>query len=74
LEHTEDIFEVIRDDAVVASEHHRRSPATRWYTHDEAVSLYRQAGFQTVLAYAEFTFEPAPVGIPLFTLVGQKRA
>ena len=72
LEHTDDIFEVILEGAIVAREHHRRSPATRWYTQDEAVSLFRQAGFSTIHAYAEFTFEPAPLGIPLFTIVGQK--
>jgi ubiquinone/menaquinone biosynthesis C-methylase UbiE len=72
LEHTDDIFEVTLEGAVVAREHHRRSPATRWYTQDEAVSLFRQAGFSTIHAYAEFTFEPAPLGIPLFTIVGQK--
>lgn len=74
LEHSEDIFEVIVDGVVVAREHHGRSPATRWYTQDEAVALYRAAGFTDVSIYAEFTFESAPPEIPLFAVIGRKRA
>lgn len=73
LEHTEDMFEVILNDVVAAREHHRRSPATRWYTQDEAKALYRQAGFEEISVYSEFTFEPAPLEIPLFTVIGRKR-
>lgn len=73
LEHTEDIFEVVLNGTVAAREHYRQSPATRWYTRDEAESLFRQAGFEEISVYAEFTFEPAPAEMPLFTVVGRKR-
>lgn len=74
FEHTEDIYEVLRDGAVVASEHHRRSPAVRWYTQAQAEALYRDAGLTRVVTYAGFTFEPAPPGAPLFTVVGVRSA
>ena len=32
IEHSEDRYEVLVNGVLVASEHHRRSPATRWYT------------------------------------------
>jgi len=74
LEHTEDIFDIALDGIVVAHEYHRRSPATRWYTRDEAESLFRGAGFVEIVVYSAFTFEPAPAEIPLFTVLGRKRA
>ena len=48
LEHTEDRYEVTRNSEVIALEHHRRSPATRWYTREQVVELYHQAGFTGV--------------------------
>src|SRR5438093_3647298 len=35
LEHTEDIYEVIREGEVIASEHHSNSPDVRWYTQEQ---------------------------------------
>jgi ubiquinone/menaquinone biosynthesis C-methylase UbiE len=72
LEHTEDRYEIIRDGAVVAAEHHRRSPATRGYTQDEVVRLYREAGFSDLRLYREFSREPASADDRLFTAVGTK--
>lgn len=72
LEHTETIFQVLVAGDLVDEERFVRSPATRWYTLDEAVELYREAGFQRNLAYSGFTREPYSDGDELFTLVGIK--
>ena len=72
LEHTEDIYEVVRDGTVVASEHHRRSPAVRWYTQTQASTLYREAGFVDVALYREFAFEPAGPDDAVFTIIGRR--
>lgn len=72
LEHTEDIYEVVRDGTVVASEHHRRSPAVRWYTQTQASILYREAGFVDVALYREFAFEPAGSDDAVFTIIGRR--
>ncbi len=74
LEHTEDIFEVLKDDVVVHSEHHGRSPALRWYTQDQAAALYRKAGFDDIRVLANFTFESASDADELFTIIGRKPA
>jgi SAM-dependent methyltransferase len=70
LEHTEDRFEVVLDGQVVRTEHHRRSPATRWYTHAQVEALYARAGFVDVRLLHGFTFEPVRPDDTLFTALG----
>jgi SAM-dependent methyltransferase len=70
LEHTEDRYELLKDGEIVSSEEHSRSPATRWYTQQQAVALFKQAGFTGVRLYKEFTHEPASPGDTLFTIQG----
>ncbi|MEX0787355.1 MAG: class I SAM-dependent methyltransferase [Anaerolineales bacterium] len=70
LEHTEDRYEVQREGSTVAREDHMRSPATRWYTQEEGLLLYREAGFREVKAYREFHLEPAQPEDMIFTLLG----
>ena len=70
LEHTEDRYEVTLGGQVIAQEHRFRSPATRWYTQEQAVQLYRRAGFGDVRVYSEFTFKPAGSSDRVFTIVG----
>ena len=72
LEHTEDRYEVLRDGQVVASEHHSRSPATRWYEQAQARGLYEAAGFVDVRLVHGFTFEPAAPDDTLFCVLGAK--
>lgn len=72
LEHTEDCFEVIRDGQVVLSEEHVRSPATRWYTQQEARDLYSAAGFADVRLFSGFSFRPASSSDTLFCVRGTK--
>jgi ubiquinone/menaquinone biosynthesis C-methylase UbiE len=59
LEHTEDRYEISRDGVVLAAESHRRSPAGRWYSHDEVRALFREAGFVDVQLTREWSGEPA---------------
>jgi SAM-dependent methyltransferase len=72
LEHTEDRYEIVRDGVVLAAETHRRSPATRWYTHDEVRALYREAGFVNVHLTREWSDEPAAPTDTIVTAVGTK--
>jgi SAM-dependent methyltransferase len=72
LEHTEDRYEISLNDEIVASEHHQRSPATRWYTQAQAKRLYQDAGFTDIQMFSEFTFEPAQENDTIFCVVGKK--
>jgi hypothetical protein len=72
LEHTEDRYEILRDGAVITSETHRRSPATRSYTQMQAGALYEAAGFTDVRLLREFTMEPAGPSDTLFCALGSR--
>jgi SAM-dependent methyltransferase len=72
LEETRDIYEVIKDGQIIASETHVQSPATRSYTQSQAVELVQQAGFVDIQVYKEFTFDPATVEDTLFCVLGVK--
>jgi hypothetical protein len=70
---TEDRYQVIMDDHVVAEEVHRRSPALRSYTQAQAQAVFEQAGFNPIELYsAPFTFEPVKADDTGFTVVGHK--
>ena len=72
-ESTEDLYQVLRDEEVVAVEHHRRSPASRSYTQAQAYRLFEDAGFEEIQVLSGFTFEAAAADDLLFTLVGRKQ-
>jgi SAM-dependent methyltransferase len=72
LQHTEDRYEITLNGRVIASESHQRSPATRWYTQDQALRLYREAGFTGLKLYSGFTKEPASNEDTLFSVSGVK--
>jgi SAM-dependent methyltransferase len=72
LEHTEDRYEVRRDDTLIASELHARSPATRWYTQEQARALYHQAGLVNVHLLSRFSHQPASDEDTLFTILGTR--
>ena len=72
LEYTDDRYELIKDGEILATHEFNRAPATRWYSEQEALNLYQQAGFEVVEALSEFTHEPMQPYDTLFTLVGQK--
>jgi hypothetical protein len=71
-EHTIDRYEIIRDGQVAASEEHHQSPATRSYTQEQAVALYREAGFQEIQVLHEFTFEPVKPEDTTYSVLGFK--
>ncbi len=71
-ESTEDLYQIISADGqILAEECHRRSPATRSYTQDQARALFAQAGFNRISLYSQFTFSPAQPADRLFTVVAQ---
>jgi len=74
LEHTEDRYEIILNGQVIASEHHQRSPAARWYTLSQAVQLYHEAGFMIVQAtsFDGSNDVPATDNDTTFTIVGAR--
>ena len=72
LEHTEDRYDKLVNGRVIKQEHHKRSPATRWYTQVQAAELYRQAGFAHVEVLHGFTLEPVLADDTLFTVIGVK--
>ncbi len=74
LEHTEDRFEVVKNGEVVYTEEHRQSPATRWYSHEEAIALYEEAGFTGIHLTSGFTFEPAKPDDHLVCAFGTRKS
>jgi ubiquinone/menaquinone biosynthesis C-methylase UbiE len=72
LEHTEARYDVVRDGEVVATETHRRSPATRWYTHAQVRDLYDAAGFVDVQLFREWSTTPATADDALIVAVGTR--
>jgi len=72
LESTNELFEVVGDGAVVASERSVRSPATRGYTPDQAVALYESAGFEVEAIVGRFTDRPYQVADEIFTIFGRR--
>jgi SAM-dependent methyltransferase len=72
LEHTEDRYEVVRDGQVIASEYHARSPATRWYTQDQAARLFQDAGFEQLFLTGGFHWEAASPQDTFFCVLGAR--
>lgn len=70
LEHTEERYDVLRDDKVVHSEYNSRSPATRWYTQSEATEMYKGAGFTNIRVFKANTWETAPDEYSYFSVLG----
>lgn len=66
---SEDRWEVVQDDVTIAAEHHRRAPATRWYTQAEAVRLLEDAGFTDIRLLRDFEEAPASPDDRGFTVI-----
>jgi ubiquinone/menaquinone biosynthesis C-methylase UbiE len=73
-EHTQDLYQLIMAEQVVAEEVHRRSPATRSYSQAQARRLFESIGFNPIELYSEFTFEPVKAEDTLFTVVGLRES
>jgi hypothetical protein len=70
---TEDRYQVLMDDQIVAEEVHRRSPALRSYTQAQAQAVFDHADFNPIeLCSGLFTFEPVKADDIGFTVVGHK--
>jgi SAM-dependent methyltransferase len=69
LEHTTDIFDVVVDGVVTGTERHVRSPATRSYDQEAAVTLLFEAGFDPIEVYGEFTWLPPDPDGDVFCVV-----
>ena len=72
VQFTEDRYEIFLNDQVVKSEHHKRSPALRWYTQSQALALYQSAGFNNIRIYSGFEDKPASTTDNIFTIIGTK--
>ena len=72
LEHTEDRYEIIVKGAVVATESHSRSPATRIYNQAQAIQLFTEAGFTDLRLTSDFTLEPAKAEDAIFCIWGTR--
>jgi SAM-dependent methyltransferase len=70
LWHTEQRYEVELDGQVIETEHQVRSPEGRWYSQDQAVQLFRGAGFEDIRRLHDFTREPARDGDVIFCVLG----
>jgi ubiquinone/menaquinone biosynthesis C-methylase UbiE len=66
IESTEDEYELVRDGRVVAAQAYARSPATRWYTQEQATALLGEAGLTGVRLTSGFTHRPAEPDDTLF--------
>jgi ubiquinone/menaquinone biosynthesis C-methylase UbiE len=73
LESTDDLYEVIRDGALIRSERHVRERATRAWSEDEAALLYDEAGFTDVEWFANFSRELHQPVDEIFTVVARRR-
>ena len=71
-EHTEDFYQKILGDKIVAEELHHRSPATRYYTQEGAKTLFERAGFKDIQLFSEFTFESVKQDDTIFVVTGNK--
>ena len=69
---TEDRYQVLLNDQIVAEEVQRRSPALRSYTQAQARAVFENAGFNPIELYRAFTLEPVNADDMGFTVVGHK--
>jgi SAM-dependent methyltransferase len=72
LEHSEDRYEVVVEGHVVQEEVHLMAPATRWYTQEQSIAVYREAGFVNVHSTSGFTFDPAVGDERIWTVFGRR--
>ena len=58
VDRSQDRFEVVKDGKVLMTEEHQRS-FTRWYSQEEALGFFRQAGFVNLRTFRGFSDAPA---------------
>ena len=69
---TEDLYQKIIEDQIVAEELYQRSPATRSYRQSQIKALFEKVGLVNVQLFSEFTFHPVKPEDKLFVIIGQK--
>ncbi len=72
IQHTEDRYEIIKDDKIIHSETYLSSPFLTWYKCSEALEYLIQAGFTDVHAHSDFKFEPATDDDTSYIVIGKK--
>jgi ubiquinone/menaquinone biosynthesis C-methylase UbiE len=72
LQNTEDRYEIIKDDQIIASQSFVGEPYLTWYPVSEAIDLLEEAGFVAVGAHADFTFEPAAIDETSYIVLGKR--
>jgi ubiquinone/menaquinone biosynthesis C-methylase UbiE len=74
FEHTEDFYQKIVDDQVIAEERHQRSPATRSYRPAQIKTIFEEAGYKNIQLFSEFSFDPIKPEDQVFIVMGQKQS
>jgi ubiquinone/menaquinone biosynthesis C-methylase UbiE len=72
FEHEENRYERLREGEIVETEFHCRLPAARWYTQDQALALFKAAGFKDLAATSADTFGPAQPEDTFFKVSGTR--
>jgi SAM-dependent methyltransferase len=72
VEHEENRYEVVRGGAVIETEFHSRCPCVRWYSQDQARTLFEAAGFADVSLTATETETPVTPGDNSFKIRGTR--
>ncbi|HET6446469.1 MAG TPA: class I SAM-dependent methyltransferase [candidate division Zixibacteria bacterium] len=73
LQSTENRFELVKDDQVISTELHVRSPATQNYSLDKITALFEKSGYSEVRALSTDTFEPASDSDSSFYILGTNK-
>ena len=72
LAHTESRYEVSLNGEIIDKEYHCRSPAIRWYSQEQAIRLYQQAGFVNLQLFNLQSTRPAVAEDAHFVVMGEK--
>jgi hypothetical protein len=72
LETSEDRYELLDGERIVATELHRRAPAVRSYSQGRVIELLREAGFVDVRLVSGFTEAPARPSDTVFCAFGKR--
>lgn len=72
LRYTENRYELLKDDEIVYTERHTRSPELRGYTLAQLSMLLEDAEFINIRAVSGFSFEPASEDDSMFCIFGER--
>jgi ubiquinone/menaquinone biosynthesis C-methylase UbiE len=70
LQSTENRFELVKDDQVISTELHVRSPATQNYSQKTISALFEKASYSDICALSSDTFEPVSEDDSSFYILG----